>query len=366
VTINGIMTVETVVLYLDLDSSSRGYLEIRLTSPSGTQSILTPGYSPENTQLPENVRMKLMTLKNWGESSGGEWTLSISVAKPGEDVSTCVDLPLLDDATLASDGSCFRLSTNADALNLTVDEACGKSYQFGLSCCVCGGGQDITDIQDQLKSWTLVVYGRDLIGNLAPTVSPAPTVSDGQYVRSPAATPSEVYNPTTLQPSIAAFRKPTASPSVQSATSPSSTSTGCISSLDDLRDCLATELSVSQINECSTCLQDSLSTEASEVVTTCSQIKDRLCFAFSEACDCGSCSDLYLQYLSCASDDYVVGGCQFECGNGASTTDDGGAVSEGNSTATNGNSTSMSASSTLPGVMLAATVVAVHVVFSLS
>lgn len=328
VTINGIMTVESVVAYVDLDSSSRGYLEIRITSPSGTESILTPGNSPENEQLPDNVRMKLMTLKNWGESSGGEWTLSITAARPGEDVSTCVDLPLQDDQAIANDQSCYYLASRIAALNSTAEEECQQSAQATAACCLCGGGQDVSELQDQLNSWTLVVYGRDLIGNVAPTVSPAPTISDGQSGSSPVASPSDG---STLSPTIIAFRRPTASPSVQSATSPSSANTGCVSEIDDLRDCLSTSLSFVGIEECSTCLQDALSTVE---VLSCSPIQDALCSAFSGSCDCGSCSELYLKYVSCNSDSYIVGGCQFECGNG--TADDGGGGSENNGTSTDG------------------------------
>ena len=67
------IVVESVVVYIDLIHTSRGHLEITLTSPSGTKSVLAPGQRPENTQLPSNAPWKLMTVANWGESSAGQW-----------------------------------------------------------------------------------------------------------------------------------------------------------------------------------------------------------------------------------------------------------------------------------------------------
>ena len=68
--------VESVVVYLELVHNSRGHLKITLTSPSGTESVLTPGQRPENTQLPESNPWKLMTVVSWGESSVGEWSVN--------------------------------------------------------------------------------------------------------------------------------------------------------------------------------------------------------------------------------------------------------------------------------------------------
>ena len=80
---------ESAVVYLDLHHASRGDLEIVLTSPGGTESVLTPGQRPENSQT--EVRWKLMTVRNWGESAKGDWTLSILDKSLG-DISSCVDL----------------------------------------------------------------------------------------------------------------------------------------------------------------------------------------------------------------------------------------------------------------------------------
>lgn len=79
---------ESAVVILDLVHSSRGDLDIELTSPQGTFSLLAPGLHPENTNPVEG--WKLMTLRNWGESPLGDWTLSLTDRRPG-DLRQCVD-----------------------------------------------------------------------------------------------------------------------------------------------------------------------------------------------------------------------------------------------------------------------------------
>jgi len=81
---------ESTVVYLDLTHPSRGDLDIELISPQGTVSLLVPGQHPENTSPVE--RWKLMTLRNWGESPIGDWTLSITDQRQG-DYRECVDIP---------------------------------------------------------------------------------------------------------------------------------------------------------------------------------------------------------------------------------------------------------------------------------
>jgi subtilisin-like proprotein convertase family protein len=69
---------ESTVMLLDLKHYNRGDLEIILTSPSGTESLLHAGLGlPEDTQLEESERWKLMTVRNIGESPIGVWSLSV-------------------------------------------------------------------------------------------------------------------------------------------------------------------------------------------------------------------------------------------------------------------------------------------------
>lgn len=83
--------VESVVVLLDVESPSRGDLAISLTSPQGTESVLNVAPRPENTQLPDSIPWELMTVRSWGESVNGDWTLSIRDESPGSFGNGCVD-----------------------------------------------------------------------------------------------------------------------------------------------------------------------------------------------------------------------------------------------------------------------------------
>ena len=58
----------------------RGDLRIVLTSPSGTVSVLS---EPHTDSAPDYVNWKFMTVRNWGESSIGTWTLRVTDEKGG-------------------------------------------------------------------------------------------------------------------------------------------------------------------------------------------------------------------------------------------------------------------------------------------
>jgi len=58
----------------------RGDLKLVLTSPSGTVSILS---EPHSDSAPDYTGWKFMTVRNWGESSLGTWTLRITDEKGG-------------------------------------------------------------------------------------------------------------------------------------------------------------------------------------------------------------------------------------------------------------------------------------------
>lgn len=274
VTVNGIMTVESVVVYLDLDSSSRGHLKIILTSPGGTESILTPGMRPENGQLPETMRWKLMTLRSWGESSAGEWTLTISDTKPG-DVDQCVDLPLdraYDDPSN---------SAGCDGLYSWSSECSYTDYIE--ACCACGGGQNASSIDDQLVSWMIVVYGRDKSGVLEPTLSPGPTFSMETL-------------PITEFPTYPATDFPTFSPFDDddfASTNPSAAPTAprCPNEADALDDCL---LQNQVDGSCVPCVIGYWP----ENVEGCSDVDDETCIGL-ERCSCDPCEGYFLQFVNC-------------------------------------------------------------------
>jgi len=70
-------TAESTVVLLNLQHYNRGDLELTLVSPKGTESLLHPGRRPENNQIRDDERWKLMTVRNWGEDPTGTWTLKI-------------------------------------------------------------------------------------------------------------------------------------------------------------------------------------------------------------------------------------------------------------------------------------------------
>lgn len=179
--------VESINIYLNLSHSSRGHLEVVLVSPDGTESIMHPGPRPENTQTEEN--WKLMTVRSWGERAEGDWSLRIVDRKRGN-VENCVDLPGWSFDFVGLDFSCdtFRRV-----------EACsnggeGKEFEFffgstslfdsrlegtggftpGEACCDCGGGQEASAVENVLRSWQLVLYGRTVGDNTPGRSTPAP------------------------------------------------------------------------------------------------------------------------------------------------------------------------------------------------
>ena len=182
VTVNGSATfvTESVVVYLDLSHASRGHLNIVLTSPAGTESILHPGKRPESSQLSTDERWNLATVRAWGEKPDGAWSLSLVDQKPG-DVTECLDFAGwkagIDPIGGVVEWECFVFSI----LEICKDGAQGPGYaEFfsggdisdpafanengitpDIACCECGGGNAASEITDVLRSWRLVVYGHD-------------------------------------------------------------------------------------------------------------------------------------------------------------------------------------------------------------
>jgi subtilisin-like proprotein convertase family protein len=166
---------ESVVVYVNLTHASRGDLNIVLTSPLGTESVLHPGQRPESTQGVE--RWQLMTVRNWGESPKGDWILSV-VDESAGDVSECLDVADWLVTFADTDITCFFLTfweacadggqgpAFADVLQgfigLTDPDLTDENgVTPDIACCECGGGMAPDTLTDMLHSWQLVVYGRD-------------------------------------------------------------------------------------------------------------------------------------------------------------------------------------------------------------
>jgi len=86
VTIDENMTVESVEVMFDASHDDRGDLEVVLVSPDGTESILTaPHKLPADGNPEDNInpnadydKWLFTSMRHWGESSYGDWTLRVS------------------------------------------------------------------------------------------------------------------------------------------------------------------------------------------------------------------------------------------------------------------------------------------------
>jgi subtilisin-like proprotein convertase family protein len=66
---------EHVEVYLTIEHSRRGDLKVDLISPSGVESVLVYEHNEMNRDF---ANWKFMTVRNWGESPAGQWTLKIT------------------------------------------------------------------------------------------------------------------------------------------------------------------------------------------------------------------------------------------------------------------------------------------------
>ena len=81
VTVSEALQVEHVEVVVDIDHTYRSDLEIILTSPSGTQSVLAQEHSDSGNDYSDWM---FMTVHNWDESSAGNWTLSVEDVSGGD------------------------------------------------------------------------------------------------------------------------------------------------------------------------------------------------------------------------------------------------------------------------------------------
>ncbi|KAJ3146995.1 Proprotein convertase subtilisin/kexin type 7 [Geranomyces michiganensis] len=79
----GLTSVEHVQAYVRIRHHERKYLRIRLTSPSGTQSVLASPRAKDTSPDGFNP-WTFMTVHNWGEGCVGTWTLTIDDVRSGE------------------------------------------------------------------------------------------------------------------------------------------------------------------------------------------------------------------------------------------------------------------------------------------
>lgn len=72
--------IEHVQLRVNIAHPLRGDLSISVTSPAGTQSILSRAHSDFN---PNYTDYTFMTVRNWGEIAAGDWSVQVNDLRPG-------------------------------------------------------------------------------------------------------------------------------------------------------------------------------------------------------------------------------------------------------------------------------------------
>jgi subtilisin-like proprotein convertase family protein len=90
---DGSFRMEHAVVQLNINHQERGDLEIILTSPRGTQSVLLAPRLPDTGD--NIVDYPFMTVRNWGEDAGGTWTLSVRDTNARGTSGTLVDWQLI-------------------------------------------------------------------------------------------------------------------------------------------------------------------------------------------------------------------------------------------------------------------------------
>eukprot|EP01063_Lacrimia_lanifica_P002895 TRINITY_DN11567_c0_g1_i1.p1 TRINITY_DN11567_c0_g1~~TRINITY_DN11567_c0_g1_i1.p1 ORF type:complete len:1253 (+),score=298.80 TRINITY_DN11567_c0_g1_i1:66-3824(+) len=207
--------VESVVVYLSVTHPSRGDLHVVLTSPSGTESILTPGHRPESHQPGADETWKLMTVRNWGESGTGEWKLTVKDVSPGN-VNECVDLAgwstvvsgtelvcsAFKEGKFCEEGAVPGSGWDSDWGNIidVTENTAGVNAKD--ACCICGGGKNAANVASVLKGWRLMVYSHHIVNPIPSPQNPLPP------------TPSPPTPLTTARPATANPAAPVVRPSL--------------------------------------------------------------------------------------------------------------------------------------------------------
>lgn len=74
------LELEHVTVTVDITHPHRGELDIRLTGPSGVESVLAEPHGDQNPNFPS---WTFMTVRHWGEDSVGTWTLTVRDLEEG-------------------------------------------------------------------------------------------------------------------------------------------------------------------------------------------------------------------------------------------------------------------------------------------
>ena len=98
VTISDSLQIESVEIIVDIDHTYRSDLEIILTSPSGTESILSEKHSDSNNDYSDWM---FGSVHHWDEISSGDWTISVE-DQGNNDAGTFNDWELIIHGTIVN------------------------------------------------------------------------------------------------------------------------------------------------------------------------------------------------------------------------------------------------------------------------
>lgn len=95
------ITIEAVELVVNIDTTYRGDLDIILTAPSGTESVLSTGGRGDSQD--DIVDYTFTSFRHWGEQSAGTWTVKVA-DRAGQDFATWVDFEVRVHGTVEAAG----------------------------------------------------------------------------------------------------------------------------------------------------------------------------------------------------------------------------------------------------------------------
>lgn len=218
-------TVDNVQVFLNISHPSLGDLRVVLKSGNGTDAVLAPGNRTTTPQVPNDQFWELTTCEASGESVNGDWTLSVEDTNTGNQ-GECVDSPwqaiVGNIAYLCSN---FSSVTNCNDANQADQSAVSTVFEGRTaleSCCACGGGTNVADISNMLKSWNMILFSNTKAvvtqaPTLAPTIlsTPPPTLGGNVSSQVPATTSVPVPGS-----SVPATSAPTPQPTIRSTLAP--------------------------------------------------------------------------------------------------------------------------------------------------
>ena len=179
------LRVEHVTLTADISHTSRGNLEVILTSPAGTVSRLAEVHNDTNDNFPT---WTFSTVRNWGESADGEWILKIADRSSNGNSAG----GNLVSATLKIFGSNI-ISENPPPSVAIVSPASGEVFGPGSTVAVSVSAGDLTAVGSagEIVEIVLKNHGVPLDSRVSPPYDFQIELADGTHELVACATDSE-------------------------------------------------------------------------------------------------------------------------------------------------------------------------------